>query len=270
MKEIATIILSISIVGCAGLGVHNDGNYVEPIGLSKVTTNDTVFSSALKCFGGVIVTKPKLYIAVGEIKDLTGTSTFQSGSKVTNAATDMMITALGKANVPQVERINTTIPRGEIEFAMKKMLGPASKKFGFKELPSGQIRSSDYYIIGSISELNILDVSTTELKIPKLGVGGRTMVINIAMDLRMVKTESMTIYKTVSYQQQLIAREFKNGLFGMRISSDQFVALFQKRQVQPVHLAVRSIVEYATINLITTVYNLNLDLCALEHYSETK
>ncbi len=264
-KILLALGLMLSLGACATLppSVGDSGNYVDPIGGSFVTDNPTIYTGTLTCLAEGYAQKPDLRIAVGRITDSTNTTTATDGGFITDGASLMLISALAKAGVSQVERYDMQVAKDDIKYAMDKLLGhPGEEKF--KKLVAGRVRSADYYIVGGISELNFnIRANSGEIKISELGIGMRYAVLNIAMDLRLVHTETLEIERVVSMQKQILGREFKGGLFDF-IGSTFTVALLDSKSAEPVQLGVRTVIERAVIDLVSPLYGVDPQPC-LEH-----
>jgi len=240
--------------------VNSKGNYSEPIGYSRVTDNPTIYSKALQCLGNKIDKQKELSLAVGTVHDLTNTKSLSEGGMVTAGASLMVMSALSKAKIKLVERINMQVAKDEMRYAMDKILGNP-KEDGYKALHAGRVKSSDYYITGGITELNFnIQTNKGELKIPEIGFGKRYAVMNIAIDMRLVSTETLEIENIVSLQKQIIGKEKKAGFFDF-IGSSFTVALYNNKQTEPIQLGVRTIIERAVIDLITPLYQLDPSSC---------
>lgn len=240
--------------------VNAQGNYSQPIGYSAVTDNPTLYTRSLSCLAKEYAAKPEIRIAVGRISDLTNTHSITDGGFVTDGATLMLISALAKSKVRQVERADMTVAKDELSFAMDKLLGHPRDKT-FKKLISGQVRSADYFIVGGITEMNFnIRSNKGELKIPEVGLGVRYAVMNVALDLRLVNTETLEIHNVISRQKQIIGKEIKAGFFDF-IGSTFTVALFDGKRAEPVQLGVRTVIERAVIDLISPLYEVDPGPC---------
>ena len=265
LKLLATLPLAFALGACATLPppVAEDGNYVDPIGGALVTDNPTLYSDALACLATWYTSKPDLRIAVGHIHDATNTTTATDGGFITDGASLMLISTLAKAGVSQVERYDMQVAKDDIKYAMDKLLGHPSEE-QFKKLAAGRVRSADYYIVGGISELNFnIRANSGEIKTSELGLGMRYAVLNIAMDLRLVETETLEIKRVVSMQKQILGRELKGGLFDF-VGSKFTVALLDSKSAEPVQLGVRTVIERAVIDLVSPLYGVDPQPC-LEH-----
>lgn len=262
VKFAMVIIVMQLLNACATLPppVAENGNYVDPIGGSFVTDNPTIYTDTLACLAQDYGKKSNIRIAVGHISDSTNTTTATDGGFVTNGASLMLISALSKAGIAQVERYDMQIAKDDIKYSMDKLLGHPDEE-QFKKLVAGRVRSADYYIVGGISELNFnIRANSGEIKISELGLGMRYAVLNIAMDLRLVETETLEIKRVVSMQKQILGRELKGGLFDF-IGSKFTVALLDNKSAEPVQLGVRTVIERAVIDLVSPLYEVDPQHC---------
>src|SRR6185437_871766 len=109
LKPLVLILAALSLEGCISPQADSIGRYTAPIGGAPVISNETPYSAALRCMGGVVAQHP-VRIAVGQIADYTGkTESDGSGRKVTTGASLMAMTALSKAGVHMVERFDTSV-----------------------------------------------------------------------------------------------------------------------------------------------------------------
>jgi curli production assembly/transport component CsgG/holdfast attachment protein HfaB len=87
---------------------------------------------------------------------------------------------------------------------------------------AGSVPGSDFYIIGGITEVNYnirsggFDASAgqaTSQTPLSTAFAAKAYVMNIAIDLRLVQTTTLEVVDVVSYQKQIIGREFSAGVF---------------------------------------------------------
>ncbi len=254
-------LFSLLITACISLPlVDGTGNYVVLKGFSKVTENPTLYSKALTCIGQLLPQDNDLRIAVGPVVDLTNTQSMTDGGMISAAASLMVISALSKANLKLVERENMQVANTEMRYAMDKILGHPNDE-GFKKLHAGRVRSSDYYITGGISELNFnIGTNKGELKIPEIGIGVRYAVMNVAVDLRIVDTETLEIVNVISQQKQIIGTETKAGFFDF-VGSIFAIGLYNGKRIEPIQLGVRAIIERSVIDFIAHLFQLDPTNC---------
>lgn len=253
--------LAIILIGCASKPSGQLEEYADPIGGAIVTENPTMYSESLECLGWQFAeTGISPYFAVGHIADATNTRNAAEGGSITEGASLMLMSALEKTQLAQVERVDMTIAKDEFRFAMDQLLGdPDDAKF--KQLIAGRVRSADYYIVGGITELNFnIRSNSGELKIPEVGIGARYAVANIALDLRLVRTETLEIQRVVSMQKQIVGREYRAGIFDF-LGSRFTVGLLNDKRAEPLQLGVRTVIERALIDLVSPLYKIDPALC---------
>ena len=239
-----------------------DGNYATPIGSSAVTANTTVFSESLRCLRGGIQKNVALRptVTVGRLLDYTGKYSQAMGNDITQGATLMAISALGKAGVPQVERFDTSIAEAELKFANNKLIGDSSTS-PYRKIYSGSIRGSDYYIAGGVTELNynIRSISLEGILSGYL-LGVRFYVLNIGLDLRLVKTQTLEVVDVMSLQKQVIGREFRGGFIDF-IGGGMVDGNAGHRAQEPIQLAVRTLIERSVFEMLSSLYQISSDHC---------
>lgn len=264
--KFAALLASSALVlaGCVSPVAGSNGNYASPIGNAPVTANPTPYSAALVCLGNYArssnVRAPR--IAVGRILDYTGKGDFEGGRKVTQGASLMAISAFAKAGARLVERFDTSVSELELKYANNKLIGDeASAPGDFRKITAGSIPGSDFYLVGGITELNynirssgidgfIGDVDSTDLKGT---IGGKLFVINVGLDLRLVETRSLEVVDVISYQKQIIGREISAGVFDF-LNNNVFDISVGERAIEPIQLAVRSVVERAVLEMTANLY----------------
>ena len=122
LKPLVLILAAIALEGCISPSADSVGRYTAPIGGAPVISNETPYSAALRCMGGIVGQHP-VRIAVGQIADYTGkTESDGSGRKVTAGAALMAMSALSKAGVHMVERFDTSVAEMELKYANNKLI----------------------------------------------------------------------------------------------------------------------------------------------------
>ncbi len=251
--------------------VAKDGNYADPIGSSAITLNTTAFSERLRCLRGGIQKNVALRptVTVGRLLDYTGKYSQAMGNDITQGATLMAISALGKAGVSQVERFDTSIAEAELKFANNKLIGDSSTS-PYRKIYSGSIRGSDYYIAGGVTELNynIRSISLEGILSGYL-LGVRFYVLNIGLDLRLVKTQTLEVVDVKSLQKQVIGREYRGGFIDF-IGSGMVDGSAGHRAQEPIQLAVRTLIERSVFEMLLGLYGLSSDKCFPEQEAPTR
>ncbi|MET0154532.1 MAG: CsgG/HfaB family protein [Rickettsiales bacterium] len=271
MKKALKIALGLpllALTGCNGYfgnyWTHTD-NYAAPIGQSEVTGNDTVYTKELKCLSAELKQKhvtPDV-MTIGRVLDFTGKDDIETGRRLTQGATLMMISALDKVGVPQVERFDTSVNEFELKMKDNKLIKNSIEgdERAYQPILAGSIVGSKYTIMGGITELNYNIRSNDVNALFDIASGGmRYYVMNVAMDFRLVETDTLKIVSTVSYQKQIIGREVQAGVFKFFENKLLDVGVGE-RSLEPIQLAVRSISELAVYELLGKLYGTSGDSC---------
>jgi curli production assembly/transport component CsgG/holdfast attachment protein HfaB len=184
--------------------------------------------------------------SVGEVADKTGQIDPDNNSRaLSQGVSEMVISALYKTKkVAQVERLDLRIPLAEVKLAETKKL--ARPESAYNNLPA-----SDFIIVGALTELNYNIVSGgARLFIKGIGGGGRTVTINVALDLRVVDAKSFQVLYVSTLQKQILGYEVEANVF--RFFGNTLVE-FDAGAVrnEPLQLGVRSVVEMAVHQIMT-------------------
>ncbi|MBX3477556.1 MAG: holdfast anchoring protein HfaB [Brevundimonas sp.] len=254
------------LAGCVSPTAGPSGLYAAPIGNAPVTANPTPYSAALYCLADYArrYNLPSPRIAVGRISDYTGTVSADGGRQVTGGASLMAYSALAKAGARIVERFDTSVSELELRYANNKLIGePAgAEESQYRRILAGQVPGSDFYIVGGITEVNYnirsagFDAGMGEVDTNRGGSGvitGKVFVMNIAMDLRLVQTTSLEVVDVISYQKQIIGREVSAGVFDF-LNGNVFDVSAGQGGFEPVQLAVRAMIERATVEMMANLY----------------
>ncbi|MFN3523082.1 MAG: holdfast anchoring protein HfaB [Phenylobacterium sp.] len=262
---------AMALAGCATPVAGPGGNYARSIGSAPVTANPTPYSAALVCLAGYAranhVAAPR--IAVGRIADYTGKAEADgSGRKVTQGASLMAMSAFAKAGVPLVERFDTSVSELELKYANNKLISDApnpqpNMPAEYRRILAGQVPGSDFYIAGGITELNFnirssgFDLAGGDLDAEDLKgtAGGRLFIMNVGLDLRLVNTRTLEVVDVISYQKQVIGREVGVGFFDF-LNGNVFDVSAGTGALEPMQLAVRSLVERAVVEMTANLYGM--------------
>lgn len=271
LRSLAVVIAAVALGGCISPIPTASGRYTAPIGGSPVISNETPYSSALRCLSRYTANRP-LRVAVGQIADYTGkVEADNSGRKLTQGAALMAMSALSKAGVPLVERFDTSVAEMELKYANNKLIGD-DKPEGpgdFRKIMAGSITGSNYYLVGGITELNFnirseganADGGGTATNAIKGTVGGSMYVMNVGLDLRLVDTTTLEVVDVISYQKQIIGRQISVGVFDF-LGQTFFDASVGESALEPIQLAVRSVIERATLEMMSRLYRAPQTACA--------
>jgi curli biogenesis system outer membrane secretion channel CsgG len=277
-KPLVFLIAMVALSGCISTSGDDTGRYTAPIGGSPVITNETPYSDALRCFDRYTAGKP-LRVAVGQIADYTGKyESDNSGRKLTQGAALMAMSALSKAGVPMVERYDTSVAEMELKYANNKLISdnkvgpdpnPAQNGNDYRKIFAGSIPGSNYYIVGGITELNFNirsegangDAGQTATNGIKGTAGANIYVMNVGMDLRLVDTDTLEVVDVVSYQKQIIGHQIQAGVFDF-LGHTFFDASVGESALEPIQLAVRSVIERAVLQMVTRLYHAPSSTCS--------
>jgi len=266
---------AIALAGCITPEASTTtGRYTAPIGGSPVIANETPYSDALRCMANYTRAKP-VRIAVGQIADYTGKiSSDNSGREITQGAALMAMSALAKAGVPLVERFDTSVAEMELKYANNKLIagdGPQNGPQGgdYRKIFAGSIPGSDYYLVGGITEVNFnirsmgasADGAGTATNSLKGTMGANMYVMNVGLDLRLVDTNTLEVVDVISYQKQIIGRQIQAGMFDF-LGHTFFDASLGESALEPIQLAVRSVIERAVFEMVSRLYHAPATACA--------
>jgi curli production assembly/transport component CsgG/holdfast attachment protein HfaB len=271
LKPLVFILAAIALEGCISPSADSVGRYTSPIGGSPVITNETPYSAALRCMSNFTSQHP-VRIAVGQIADYTGkTESDGSGRKVTAGAALMAMSALSKAGVHMVERFDTSVAEMELKYANNKLIADDKNPNDgdFRKILAGSIPGSDYYIVGGITELNFNirsenasgDGGGTGTAATTGVAGGSLYVMNVGLDMRLVNTNTLEVADVISYQKQIIGRQVSAGIFDF-LGTNFFDASVGESALEPIQLAVRAVIERATLEMVTRIYRAPAQSCA--------
>ena len=256
-------LLSACVSPVAGPG----GLYARPIGNAPVTSNPTPYSTALYCLADYArrYNLPSPRMAVGRISDYTGTVSADGGRQITQGASLMAFSALAKAGARMVERYDMSVSEIELRYANNRLIGEEGggpEDPNFRRILAGQVPGSDFYLVGGITEVNYnirsagFDAGGGETGTATPGSGivqGKIYVMNVALDLRLVQTTTLEVVDVISYQKQIIGREISAGVFDF-LNGNVFDVSAGTGAMEPTQLAVRALIERATIEMMANLY----------------
>jgi curli production assembly/transport component CsgG/holdfast attachment protein HfaB len=266
LQPLVLVIAGLSLAGCISPQADSiTGRYTAPIGGSPVISNETPYSAALRCMAAYTAQRP-IRIAVGQIADYTGKSeSDNSGRKITQGAALMAMSALSKAGVQLVERFDTSVAEMELKYANNRLIGTDAAGQGgpdYRQIIAGSIPGSDYYLVGGITELNFnirsvgasADGGETATNGIKGSTGGNMYVMNVGLDLRLVDTKTLQVVDVISYQKQIIGHQISAGVFDF-LGANFFDASVGESALEPIQLAVRSVIERAVLEMTSRLYH---------------
>lgn len=265
---VASVAMAALLGGCISSSASPSGVYAAPIGNAPVIANPTPYSAALYCMADYArrYNLPSPRIAVGRISDYTGTVSADGGRQITGGASLMANTALAKAGARIVERYDTSVSELELRYANNRLIGDegpgGAEDTQYRRILAGQVPGSDFYLVGGITEVNYnirsggfdMAAGQVESQTPlSTAFSGKAFVMNIAIDLRLVQTTTLEVVDVVSYQKQIIGREISAGVFDF-LNGNVFDISAGEGGLEPVQLAVRALVERATVEFMANLY----------------
>lgn len=201
----AAVVLALALLGCSATPppklVSSTSNYEAC--LASVTASKLAASRQ----GSQLVS-----ISVGSITDKSGKLSQAEGAKITQGASDMASTYIGKlasANVIRsVEREEVKVFERELALIDKKLL----KTTGVFT-PTVSITGADYYIVGGISELNYNAASSGgRVKSNGVSVSNKAVAASVAIDLRLIKTSTLEVYSVSTSRATVFLNESEGAI----------------------------------------------------------
>lgn len=267
-------LIALSVAGCGVLPTQTRVKGELPVVIGpKPRSYDTPLVSAYQCYANTLAqaNAETISVAVGDVKDYTGKYSINEGNAITQGASLMVYSALGKLGnrVAIHERFDTRIGEMELAYTDRRQLGDGrrySLKQGEEGVPwipyfGGTIMRSRYYIVGGITEVN-WDIASGGLQAGVSGIGakGRVFAMNVGVDLRIVDTQSLVVVKTVSISKQIVGEEV--GIDVFRFFGDELFDIHAggKRQ-EPIQLGVRTAIEQGVLELLSAVSGVDSEPC---------
>ncbi|MEO8560211.1 MAG: CsgG/HfaB family protein, partial [Rhodospirillales bacterium] len=271
--QAAAAIFILSLGGCASIGLSQMAPDEAPVVTGPaVRSNRTPLEGAFVCLTDDIrrTNRPRLAIAVGDVKDYTGKYSQDEGSTITQGGALMVYSALGKlGNTVQLhERFDTRIAELELAYTDRRQLGDGKGHIinGKQVVPwvpyfGGSILRTNYYIVGGITELNYnIQSAGAEGYVNLIGPKARVFTLNVGVDLRIIDTQTLVVVKTISLEKQIVGYEVGFNLFRF-FGSNLFDINIGTKSQEPLQLGVRTALEQGTLDLVAAVYGLNAKPC---------
>ncbi len=246
----------LALAGCVATGQEPQG--IKPLYTYPVTSNETPYSQCLKGLASFRGNNLPVF-SVGEVADKTGQINYdENGHVISQGISEMTVSALyktGKVNL--VERLDLRIPLAEVKLAEQKRLNRDIS--AFRDLPA-----SDFIVVGALTELNY-NIASGGARLAIRGIGGgvRTVVINVALDLRVVDAKNFAVRYVSTLQKQIYGFEVEANVF--RFFGNTLVELEAGSvRNEPLQLGVRSVVEMGVYQIMTDFLGLpSSESCAL-------
>jgi curli biogenesis system outer membrane secretion channel CsgG len=240
----------LAATGCASLPGDVHSGMIRQSG-AEVVDNSTAYSAGLDCLSAnASPVRPR--IAVGEVGDLTGRFSSLDGTVATQGAALMVMSALARAGFPLAERLDTRVAQLELEYANSRLIGPDGQPTdNYRRVMAGSIAGSDYIVLGGITELNFnLHSGVAEARIGPLVGGRRHYAMTVGLDLRLVDATDLRVIDIVSQSKVIRGHEIRAGVFEFIGDTTLDIGLGERVQ-EPVHTAIRTIIESAVFDLVS-------------------
>ena len=85
--------------------------------------------------------------------------------------------------------------------------------------------------------------------------------MNVGLDMRLVNTNTLEVVDVISYQKQIIGRQVSAGVFDF-LGTNFFDVSAGESALEPIQLAVRSVIERAVLEMVTRIYRAPAGACA--------
>lgn len=243
-KRLLATGLTLLLGGCSALPIQETAAGMAPTWSFPVTNNDKPYSRCVADLRG----RPGdnlPAVAVGEVTDKTGQfSVNERGYALSQGAAEMMVSAFFKTGkVRLAERQDLRVVQQELTFRKGKLVGDP--------LREGQVRASDFIVTGALTELNYNIVSDgAGLWVSGIGAGMKGVVVNVALDLRVINARTLDIAYVSSLQKQIVGYAVEANVF--RFFDATLVELDAGHiRNEPLQLGVRSVAEMAVHQVMT-------------------
>ena len=260
IERVSAILLALSLYACNNPQAHYGEKGITPLFTFAVTDNSTPYSKCLSLLSANKDSSTNLpTFAVGEVSDKTGKISYQDdGNKVSQGVTEMVMSAFSRSGmVNLVERFDLRVPLAEMRLAEQNFIP--------LKLTDFRLRSFDFLVLGAVTELNLNIISGgAGLAVAGIGANARQVVINVALDLRVIDRRTFGVRYITSLQKQIYGYEVEANVF--RFFGTTLIE-FEAGQIknEPIQLGVRSVVEMAVYQIMTEFLGLPKgEGCSLE------
>lgn len=278
--------LGVFLSGCSTAQLEEQlARSYSPVVGPAVKDNKTPLSEALACYGKALSEseqggkaprankKSRYSIGVGAIQDYTGKTSDSEGAVVTQGGAPMVFSALHQMGDAVIvhERFDTRVAELELAYLDQRRLGDGDEHevdgniVPWKPYYGGSIRGSDYYIVGGITELNYnIRSGGAEFRVNQIGPKSRTYTMNVAIDLRLVNTQTLIVESATSVQKQIVGYEVGFEIFRFFGSDNLFDVNIGARNSEPLQLGVRASLEYGLMQLMEDLTDVSMESCLPE------
>ena len=269
-----SVVSGLVLVACAQHGSYQQAPESAPILLGPaISSNSTPLDATFECLAARMPEGAAPFaIGVGEVRDYTAKSSINEGAIITQGGSLMVMSALGKLKpaVTLHERFDPRVGELELIYTDRRQLGsgrmhPLESEQG-RLVPwipyfGGTIIQSDYFVVGGVTELNYaIQSGGFSARVSNIGPRARSFTLNVAADMRIVDTKSLIVAHTVSLQKQVVGFEVDADVFRF-FGSRLFDITLGTRNLEPIQLAVRVVLELAVLELVAKISGLPLGEC---------
>jgi len=242
-----------------------------------VRSNVTPLDTAYTCYGQKLQQSGvRMSIGVSDIRDYTGKASDLEGTVVTQGGPLMAYSALGKLGsaIQLHERFDTRVAELELAYMDRRQLGDGSSyQVNGQEVPwkpyfGGSIVQSDYFVVGGITEVNYnIQSGGAQLGIDLVGPRARVFTMSVAIDLRLVDTQSLLVVATSSLQKQIVGYEVGVEIFKFFGTTLVDFNAGVKNQ-EPIQLGVRTTLELALLDLLGKATGVFYQDCVSDYFDD--
>lgn len=259
-----TIGMAVAVVlaGCQGLPPEFSSPRAAYNGAIP-TVVATPADDALECLSNTPnVRNSGRVFSVHVISDLTQKiEVEETGGFVPRDTAGMLVTALARAGVRQVNRVNTTVTEFEIARAREQIVGDGrnvvveGESLPYRPLERGSLRGSDIVIDGAITQLDFNTYSAgVEGSIFGIGAGQRNFALTVAADIRVTDTRSTDLLIAEAYAKQAVGTEIYGSVF--RFFDDElFDVQIGSKSQEGLHAGIRWMLAEAAYDIVATTLN---------------
>ena len=132
----------------------------------------------------------------------------------------------------------------------------------YRKVFTGSIAGSDYILLGGITELNFnVHSDVREARIGPVVGGERHYAMTVALDLRLVNATDLSVVNLVSQRKIIRGREIRAGVFEFIGDTTIDIGMGERAQ-EPVHTAIRTIIESAVFDLVSGIAGPSAQACS--------
>lgn len=262
LKATSGALIVAALMGCESLPPQMSA--ARPVYNGAIpTVVATPADAALQCLSNTsAVRNSGRVFSVHLISDMTQKIEIDAaGAFIPRDTAGMLVTALARAGVKQVNRINTTVSEFEIARAREQILGDGrttvveGESLPYRPLERGSLRGSDIVIDGAITQLDFNTYSGgVEGAFFGLSGGQRNFAMTMAADLRVTDTRSTELIMAQAYSKQAVGREVSGSVF--RFFDDElFDVQIGSKSQEGLHAGIRWMLAEAAYDIVSTTLN---------------